>query len=783
MKNNFINKNDLLCVNLLIHLIFYGGIILTSPPSSAACTLDVQVNCNPGNSEEPAAFFKTNESVAYYDINNSGDRCSGTLLNNTNYDNNHYHYFLTALHCRDGNSNASPIPNFANAVDPNYTQPDKPIVVFHWNNQTNPTQCTSNPLNQTTSGHVNAVAWSTASDFLLLRLEDDSPNNVSLNNFFHAGWDTTPWNSLNPVLTPVVGIHHPLSLPKQISTSTTVAGGSGGNNWIATWSSGVTQHGSSGSCLFESNHQRCIGQLSESFIVCPNVGSRTGTYGKFDVSWLGNNTNESQLKHWLDPLGKICPGNNCVYGINGDPHVTTINNQNYNFQGAGEYVVLRDSNGLEVQTRQTPITTTFTPGPDPYDGLATCVSLNTAVAARVGKNRVTYQPKLCYKQESKCCDAPDPDCLELRVNGKLTVVGQEGVMLDGGGHIETTNDKGGLKIDFPDETVLRITPSWWGAPENTWFFNVEAVRPSGIDSLDGDEDVLTIQSEKRQFSNAQIPHRRGSQTQGLMAAIPSDSWLPELPNGATVGPMPKPIDNSPQALEKALELRFEQLYHQFGEAWRVNAYTSLFDYAPGTSTETFTNRKWPQLKGSCQVPNKTPIPPPKPEDIPNLKKACEGILKQDKGITYRNCLFDVLTTGNTGFAKSYEETLSVRPGATKTDLSPIPKILFLAVNNITVTVTKTVISNSINPTGTVQMLLDGKTVGAPATLDPNGNAKLTVPSGLFGRHTISANYIPSPETGFLSSQSPLQSVTIISYWLLLLILILLLAVWLWKRFR
>jgi hypothetical protein len=263
-----------------------------------------------------------------------------------------------------------------------------------------------------------------------------------------------------------------------------------------------------------------------------------------------------------------------------------------------------------------------------------------------------------------------------------------------------------------------------------------------------------------------------------MAAIPQGSWLPELPNGRNLGPMPESLNE-----------RFEQLYHQFGEAWRVNSETTLFDYAEGTSTKTYTNRDWPQLNGNCQAPNMVAIPEPKPELIPKLKEACAGILKQDKGNTYRDCLFDVLTTGNTGFAKTYEETLSIRPGATKTALSFIPKILFLAgdVIPVTATVTKTVVSNAINPTGTVQVLLDGVAVGAPAKLDPNGITTLNVSIGLFGRHTISANYSPSPDTGFLSSQSPLQSVTIISYWLLLYlllgILILVVGVWMWKRFR
>jgi lysyl endopeptidase len=76
---------------------------------------------------------------------------------------------------------------------------------------------------------------------------------------------------------------------------------------------------------------------------------------------------------------------------------------------------LRDGNGLEILTRQTPIATIFNPGPNPYTGLATCVSLNTAVAARVGAHRVTYQPNFS--------GVPDPSGLQLRVDGVLTTLG------------------------------------------------------------------------------------------------------------------------------------------------------------------------------------------------------------------------------------------------------------------------------------------------------------------------------------------------------------------------
>ncbi|HWS71126.1 MAG TPA: sialidase family protein, partial [Thermoanaerobaculia bacterium] len=66
-------------------------------------------------------------------------------------------------------------------------------------------------------------------------------------------------------------------------------------------------------------------------------------------------------------------------GNEGDPHITTVDNVHFDFQGAGEFIALRGE-GVEIQTRQVPVATTFFPNPDPHDGLATCVSVNSALA-------------------------------------------------------------------------------------------------------------------------------------------------------------------------------------------------------------------------------------------------------------------------------------------------------------------------------------------------------------------------------------------------------------------
>src|SRR6476469_2236622 len=51
--------------------------------------------------------------------------------------------------------------------------------------------------------------------------------------------------------------------------------------------------------------------------------------------------------------------NGGVAAHEGDPHLTTVNGVHYDFQGGGEFVSLRDSDGTEIQTRQAPISTTF----------------------------------------------------------------------------------------------------------------------------------------------------------------------------------------------------------------------------------------------------------------------------------------------------------------------------------------------------------------------------------------------------------------------------------------
>jgi len=289
-------------------------------------------------------------------------------------------------------------------------------------------------------------------------------------------------------------------------------------------------------------------------------------------------------------------------GTVGDPHIRTIEGINYDFQSAGEFVLLR-SEGMELQARQTAVETESPLGPNPYTGLGSCVSVNTAVAVRVGPHRITYQPHLSGE--------PDATGLQLRVDGKLMELRAEGISLPSGGRIIRNLVSGGLQIEPPGGTAFVITPGWWDY-YRMWYLNIDVTHPRA--------------------------------TEGIMGSIAPQNWLPALPDGTLLGLKPA-----------GLHQRYLDLYEKFADAWRVTKSNSLFDYAPGTSTDTFTVRSWPEENPqSCTLPPTEEGPPRKPPVKPVklevAQQQCRGIDAEDRRA---NCVQDVMITGEVGFARTY----------------------------------------------------------------------------------------------------------------------------------
>jgi hypothetical protein len=291
----------------------------------------------------------------------------------------------------------------------------------------------------------------------------------------------------------------------------------------------------------------------------------------------------------------------------GEPHINTADGSYYNFQAAGEFIGLLDADGTEIQTRQTPIPTLAPGDYDPSglnnDGLYNCLAMNTAVAAKVGSHRVTYEPSFTGPYAS----GP----FQLRIDGKLTTLGAQGVTLTGGGLVKNSSEGGGIEVDFPDGKIMTAVPSGSYASMN----------------------LLNVTTENLGL----VSDTFAASESGLSGRIPTGSWLPALPNGQSVGTMPA-----------TLHERYVTLYDTFANAWRVKASNSLFDYAPNTSTATFTNTSWPlENAKTCTIPNQkalTPVSATLAED------ACKSVTNKT---SHASCVFDVQATGSGGVADSY----------------------------------------------------------------------------------------------------------------------------------
>lgn len=381
----------------------------------------------------------------------------------------------------------------------------------------------------------------------------------------------------------------------------------------------------------------------------------------------------------------------------GDPHMTTVNGVNYDFQGGGEFIALRDPDGLEIQTRQTPISTTFDPGPGSF-GLGVCVSLNSAVATRVGPHRVTYEPNVS--------GVPDPTGMQLRIDGVLTTLGSAPIHLSGGGTVAQSGvSAGAIAITFPDATNLYVTPLFW-ASQGKWFLNVD-VTSTGA-------------------------------SEGLMGSIPAGSWLPALPDGSSIGPLPATLHD-----------RYVALYQRFADAWRVSDKNTLFDYAAGTSTSTFTFRDWPGEHGPCRVADEKPATP---LPIETAQSLCADVVER---VAKENCTFDVHVTGAPEFAKLYLLTQRLLRNGTRLTVTTAKNpsaagevVMFLA------RASKRVVRGEEKALqGTVQFYVDGEKAGAPVPLDQEGRAVRRTAALRPGQHRVWAEFIPAKGSGALAVSS------------------------------
>ncbi|MES2885193.1 MAG: trypsin-like peptidase domain-containing protein [Pseudomonadota bacterium] len=250
---------------------------------SGSCNIDVA--CSDGN-----AWRDEIRSVARFTIGGAL-LCTGQLVNNTAA--NFTPYFLTANHCVTSGAEA-------------------PTTVFYWNYQTS--RCGGPPdgsLDQTQSGALFRAgsfdAATVASDFTLLELLARPPAAFKV---YYAGWDR---RDLAPI--GVTGIHHPNGDEKRISmdlNQTFIAAyGEQPDSpqsaltpthiLVQSWDRGVTEGGSSGSGIWNSE-RRLVGQLSGGSSSC-DAPQAPDWYGRMFSNFSNVPAPLTSLATWLDPVG------------------------------------------------------------------------------------------------------------------------------------------------------------------------------------------------------------------------------------------------------------------------------------------------------------------------------------------------------------------------------------------------------------------------------------------------------------------------------------------------
>ena len=216
--------------------------------------------------------------------------CSGSLINNTAYD--FKGYLLTAFHCLDW-----PYINCSLSLD-------EKNAANNWLFRLQYESPSCNGIEGTEYITMNGANFRAAyqpTDFALLELYT-TPTLAT-----YAGWQRTTYS---PNIG--VGIHHPEGDVKKISLDLDLVTSYGSQiewppaycisppntHWRVDFDQGTTQGGSSGSPLFNENY-RIVGQLHGGETGCAPI---TKYYGRFNISWTGEGTNDTRLSNWLDPI-------------------------------------------------------------------------------------------------------------------------------------------------------------------------------------------------------------------------------------------------------------------------------------------------------------------------------------------------------------------------------------------------------------------------------------------------------------------------------------------------
>ena len=124
--------------------------------------------------------------------------------------------------------------------------------------------------------------------------------------------------------------------------------------------------------------------------------------------------------------------------------------------------------------------------------------------------------------------------------------------------------------------------------------------------------------------------------------------VPDAKKGQVIGLLGNADDNRQNDItirdgaSLGTQIEFTTLYPSYADSWRIGQQGSLFDYAPGETTETFTDRDFPRVRATAA-------------DFPTDVRSSAEKICREAGITdpvlLENCILDVALTGDVRFAQ------------------------------------------------------------------------------------------------------------------------------------
>jgi hypothetical protein len=274
--------------------------------------------------------------------------------------------------------------------------------------------------------------------------------------------------------------------------------------------------------------------LTVPFFVAAGGSSTMGTLTMENISVPTTPDTPVDLPKDAGPCGAAGPLPPRPAGFSdGDPHIQALNGGSYDFQGAGEYTLVRSASGdVDVQVRSAPAPESKT------------AAWNTAVAMRVVSTQVEV-------------DVGEP--LVVLVDGKrITLPTQKGRSLAGGGRLSYISNgvSGDIVVTWPDGSQLDVFADRFA--ENATFTPPAA----GVDSFSGLLSAFVLPRGIKKTATTSFETLLGG-------------------------------DGHSYVVNPLTSAGFKLLYGPFADSWRVTTKASLFTYRKGKSTSSFDVKGFP----------------------------------------------------------------------------------------------------------------------------------------------------------------------------------------------